>query len=64
MSAVADLAFIGAPVDDPVKTASFIGGMILTRRQKASLLKEYLSEKNLEITPEIKGGAQAYVEVL
>ena len=64
MGAVADLEYIGAPVVDPVRTAGFIGGMILTRRQKAALLKDYLLEKSLAISPDIRRAADAYVEEL
>jgi len=61
---VADLAFVGADVDDPVRTAFFIGGMILTKRQKASLLKDYLLEKGLTLNAAIRRAADAYVEAL
>lgn len=64
MATIDDLRFIGAPVDDPRATAQFIGGMILTRRQKAALLKEYLREKGLVISTEIRRAADAYVEAL
>lgn len=64
MGKVDDLSFVGAPVDNPVSTAGFIGGMILTKRQKAALLKDYLLEKGLVITTEIRRAADAYVEAL
>jgi hypothetical protein len=64
MGKVDDLLYIGAPVSDPVQTAAFIGGMILTKRQKAGLLKEYLQEKGLSLSAEIRKGADAYVEAL
>lgn len=64
MSKVDDLRFIGAPVDNPVSTAGFIGGMILTKRQKASLLKDYLQEKGVSLNSEIRRAADAYVEAL
>jgi hypothetical protein len=64
MGKIADLQFVGAPVDSPAMTASFIGGMILTKRQKASLLKDYLGEKGLYLTDEIRRAADAYVEAL
>lgn len=64
MGAVADLSFIGAPTDDAVRTASYIGGLILTRRQKAALLKDYLAERGQALTPEIRRAADAYVEAL
>jgi len=64
MGKVDDLSFVGAPVDNPVGTASFIGGMILTKRQKAALLKDYLQEKGLSLTADIRKGADAYVEAL
>jgi hypothetical protein len=64
MGAVADLLFIGAPTDDPIRTATFIGGLVLTRRQKAALLKDYLQEKGLILSPELKRAAGNYVEAL
>jgi len=64
MSKVDDLSFIGAPVDNAVSTAGFIGGMILTKRQKAGLLKDYLGEKGLSLTAEIRRAADAYAEAL
>ena len=64
MGKVADLGFVGAPVDNAAMTAAFIGGMILTKRQKAALLKDYLGEKGLSLTPEIRRAADAYVEAL
>lgn len=64
MGAVADLGFIGAPVDSPVQTAAFIGGMILTKRQKASLLKDYLGEKGVALSAEIRRAADAYADAL
>lgn len=62
--AVADLKFVGAPVDDPVGTAKFISGMILTKRQKAALLKTYLSEKGLSLSSDVRVAADAYAEHL
>lgn len=62
--ALADLRFVGAPVDDPVATARFIGGMILTKRQKANLLKSYLSEKGVSLSSDIRAAADAYAEHL
>lgn len=62
--AVADLQFVGAPVEDPVGTARFIAGMILTRRQKAALLKEYLREKGISLTDEIRRAADPYADAL
>ena len=64
MGKIADLQYIGAPVEDPVRTAAFIGGMILTKRQKAALLKDYLGEKRVSIDAAIRGAADAYVEAL
>jgi hypothetical protein len=62
--AIADLRFVGAPVDDPVATARFIGGMILTKRQKAGLLKNYLSEKGVSLSSDIRAAADVYAEHL
>lgn len=64
MATVADLRRIGIPVDDPIETARRIGGLILTRRQKAALLKDYLGERKLELTEEIRRAAEVYVEAL
>lgn len=64
MGKIEDLSFIGAPVGDPVMTAAFIGGMILTKRQKAALLKDYLSEKGVTLSADIRRAADAYVEAL
>lgn len=64
MPKIDDLRFIGAPVDDPVQTARFIGGMILTKRQKAALLKDYLGEIGHAIDAPIRAAADAYVEAL
>lgn len=64
MGAVADLTYIGAPVGDPVKTAAFIGGMILTKRQKAALLKDYLQEKGASLSADVRRAADQYAEAL
>lgn len=64
MSAVDDLKFVGAPVDDPTMTAAFIGGMILTKRQKASLLKDYLAGKGVSLSQEIRRAADSYADAL
>lgn len=64
MPAIQDLEFIGAPVADPVQTAAFIGGMILTRRQKAALLKDYLTQKGAALTDEVRKAADAYADAL
>lgn len=64
MGKIADLTYIGAPVDDPVKVAAFIGGMILTKRQKAALLKDYLGEKGVSLDAGIRRAADAYAEAL
>ncbi len=64
MAALADLRFIGAPVEDPVATARFIAGLVLTRRQKASLLKEYLSERGFALTDAVRVAADPFAEAL
>ncbi len=64
MASVADLTFIGAPVDDVVATAAFIGGLLLTRRQKASVLRDFLEERGFVLTDEIREAARDYVEFL
>ena len=62
--ALADLRFIGAPVDDPVATARFIAGQVLTRRQKAALLKEYLRETGRVLDEAIRAAADQFAEAL
>lgn len=64
MGAKADLAFVGAPVNDPVAVARFIGGMVLTRRQMASLLRRFLEDSGLALTEEVRRAAEAYAEFL
>ena len=64
MSKTDDLEFVGAPVTDAVRTAAFIGGMVLTKRQKAALLKDYLSERGVQLSAEIRRAADSYVEAL
>lgn len=64
MGAIDDLRFVGASVDDSVGVARFISGMILTKRQKASLLKTYLSEKGVSLSVEIRSAADQYAEHL
>ncbi len=62
MATRADLRFLGAPVDDPVGTARFISGMILTPRQKASALRDYLFEVNVVLDAAIREAAQSFIE--
>ena len=62
--ALEDLRFVGAPVDDPVATARFIAGMVLTKRQKAALLKTYLSEKGAALSSDVRSAADQYAEHL
>lgn len=64
MPVLDDLGFVGAPVSDPVRTAAFIGGMILTKRQKASLLKDYLTAQGVSLSAEIRRSADAYADAL
>ncbi len=64
MPVLEDLKFVGAPVADPIKTAAFIGGMILTRRQKASLLKDYLSAQGVSLSAAIRQAADSYADAL
>lgn len=64
MPKIDDLRFIGAPVESPTSTAAFIGGMVLTKRQKAALLKDYLSEKGVSLDAGIRRAADAYAEAL
>ena len=64
MGKVDDLKYIGAPVEDPLMTAAFIGGMVLTKRQKAGLLKDYLQEKSLVLNDAIRKAADAYADAL
>lgn len=60
----ADLRFLGAPVDDPVLTAAFIDGLIMTPRQKAAALRDYLIESNIPANEGIRQAAQNYIEFL
>lgn len=64
MPVIEDLKFVGAPVADPVATAGFIAGMILTKRQKASLLKDYLSAQGVSLSAEIRKAADSYADAL
>ncbi len=64
MGALEDLRFIGAPTEDPVATARFIAGLVLTRRQKAALLKEYLAQRNLPLSDEVRAAADPFAEAL
>lgn len=64
MPVLDDLRFVGAPVDDAIRTAAFIGGMILTKHQKASLLKDYLSAKGLSLSNDVRRAADAYADAL
>lgn len=64
MAALTDLTFLGAPVGDPVAIATFISRMVLTKRQKAQLLRDYLSEKRLPLTVEVRRAAVDYEEHL
>ncbi len=64
MAALEDLAFIGAPTQDSVATARFIAGLVLTRRQKASLLKEYLAQRGLPLSDEVRAAADPFAEAL
>ena len=64
MPVIDDLQLLGAPVDDPVATAVFIGGLVMTRRQKASLLQEYLRATGRTVTPAIREAADAFAEFL
>lgn len=64
MGAIADLGFIGAPTADPVATARFIAGLVMTRRQKAALLRDYLTEKGMILTDAVKAAADQYVSEL
>lgn len=64
MPVLDDLKYVGAPIDDPVRTAAFIGGMILTKRQKASLLKDYLSAKGASLSQDVRKAADSYADAL
>ncbi len=64
MAALADLRFIGAPVDDTVATTRFIAGLVLTRRQKATLLKEFLAERGVPLSDEVRAAADPFAEAL
>ncbi len=62
MASIADLRLLGAPVENPVATATFINGLIITRRQKASTLRDYLTEVGIEISDEVRNAASDYLE--
>lgn len=62
MASIADLRFLSVPVDDPVATARFIGGMILTDRQKAATLRDYLIESGQEINEAIREAAGSFIQ--
>lgn len=64
MPVLDDLKYVGAPIDDPVSTAAFIGGMILTKRQKASLLKDYLSARGASLSSDVRRAADSYADAL
>lgn len=64
MSALADLVYLGAPVADVAATAAFIAKMVLTPRQKAAVLRDYLAEKREPLSVEIRRAAAAYEEFL
>lgn len=64
MPIVDDLRYLGAPVHDAVRTAAFIAGMILTKRQKANLLKDYLAQRKLPMTAAIRTAADPYGDAL
>ncbi len=60
----ADLRFLGAPVDDPAGTAAFIDGLIMTPRQKAAALRDFLVDSNVTVNEAIRAAAQNYIEFL
>ena len=62
MATIADLRFLGVPVDDPIATAKFINGMILTDRQKAATLRDYLIEFGQAINEEIREAAGSFIQ--
>ncbi len=62
MGMVEDLGFLGAPIADPAGTALFIDGQILTRRQKASALRAFLTQQGLGLNETIRTAAQNYIE--
>ena len=64
MAALEDLRFIGAPTEDAVATTRFIAGLVLTRRQKAALLKEYLAQRGIPLGDEVRAAADPFVEAL
>lgn len=64
MARIDDLRQIGAPVEDPIRTAAFIDGLILTRRQKASALREYLRDVGQPVTDAVRAAATTYADAL
>ncbi len=49
---------------DAVATARFIDGLVVTRRQKAGILREYLRNVGEELSEPIRTAADAYAEFL
>ena len=64
MGAREDLGHVGAPIDDAVRTAAFIGGMILTKRQKAALLRDYLAQSGKSLNEDVRRAADVYADAL
>ena len=62
MASIADLRLLGAQVENPVATATFINGLIITRRQKAGVLRDYLTEVGIDLSDEVRNAASEYLE--
>lgn len=60
MGVVSDLASLGFDVGKPVEVARGIDVLILTRDQKAGLLKRYLAETGIPLSDPIRAAATTY----
>lgn len=54
MAIVESLRALGITVEDPRSVAEGLGKLIITLAQKKSLLKEYLTERGLDPSPELE----------
>lgn len=61
---MADLSALGFDVARPVDVARGIGGLILSREQKAALLRRYLQETGIPLSEQVLSAADSYREAL
>ncbi len=59
-----DLRQLGFNVARPVEVAQGIGALVLTREQKAGLLRRYLAETGIPMNEAIRNAAGLYKEAL